>query len=231
MAPKRMPKVYLVRHGETEWSINGRHTGTTDLPLTANGESLILKLGEKAAGPGKLIDPNLIGTVMVSPRLRAKRTFELLFSQSPVKLPMTIDERVREWTYGDYEGFYKEEAAASRKARGIPSGEDGWDIWVDGCEGGESAAEMTARADEVVTAVREAHRRWYESPEREDGDKGGDVLIVSHGHFSRCFLARWLALPLPAGALFVLDPGGVCVGQYYHGLEKTALGAMNLGLI
>ncbi|EJU02843.1 phosphoglycerate mutase-like protein [Dacryopinax primogenitus] len=231
MPPKRMPKVYIVRHGETEWSLNGRHTGTTDLPLTANGEATILKLGEKVAGPGKLLDPSLISTTLVSPRLRAQRTFALLFSSSPSKPSATTDQRVREWTYGDYEGFYAWQAAASRAERGIPSGEDGWDIWVDGCEGGESAQEMSDRADEVVRAVKDSHKAWYESPEREEGDVGGDVLIVSHGHFSRCFLTRWLGLPLKAGQLFVLDTGGVCVGQYYHGLDKTSLGAMNLGLI
>jgi sedoheptulose-bisphosphatase len=120
----------------------------------------------------------------VSPRTRAQKTFELLFASSETKPPLVVDERVREWTYGDYEGFYKHEAVASRKAKGLPSGEGGWNIWIDGCEGGESAEDMTARVDTVVLAVREAHRRWCDEPGRQVGDKGGDVLIVSHGHFS-----------------------------------------------
>ncbi|KDQ50619.1 hypothetical protein JAAARDRAFT_581190 [Jaapia argillacea MUCL 33604] len=232
MAPKRLPKVYLVRHGETEWTINGRHTGVTDLLLTANGEAIMLKLGSKAVGPGKIIDPNLLSTVLVSPRLRAKRTFELIFSHLSEKPPHIIEEGVREWTYGDYEGFYKHEAAAARKAKGLPSGEGGWDIWVDGCEGGESPEEMTARVDEVIKSIKETHRAWVEHPDRKNGDEGGDVVIISHGHFSRCFLTRWLNLPLTNGRLFVLDPGGVCVMQYYHhDMDKPMLGAMNLGLV
>jgi broad specificity phosphatase PhoE len=77
--------------------------------------------------------------------------------------------------------------------RGAP-----WDIWTQGCAGGESAEQMCARADDVVRAIRDAHRT-----------SGKDVLLVSHGHFSRVFLARWLGLPLPDGQKFVLDPGGV----------------------
>ncbi|EIN08823.1 phosphoglycerate mutase-like protein [Punctularia strigosozonata HHB-11173 SS5] len=232
MAPK-FPKVYLVRHGETEWTINGRHTGTTDIPLTARGEATMLHLGEKVAGPGKLIDPSLLASIHVSPRIRAQKTFTLLFSRLPEESrpALSIDERVREWTYGDYEGGLVNEIAARQKEKGLKSGERGWDIWVDGCEGGESAEEMCARVDEVVKEVKRIHREWYEDPARKDGERGGDVLIVSHGHFSRCFLARWLELPLPDGKKFVLDPGGVCVGQYYHSLDHSAVGAINLGVL
>lgn len=159
--------------------------------------------------PKELIDPGLLTSIHVSPRTRAQKTFNFLFASLDAKPALTIDENVREWTYGDYEGFYKHEAVASRKAKGLPSGEGGWDIWVDGCEGGESAEEMTTRVDGVVKAVRDAHRKWYEDPARQKEDKGGDVLIVSHGHFSRCFLVRWLELPLLEGKKFVLDPGGV----------------------
>jgi broad specificity phosphatase PhoE len=145
---------------------------------------------------------------MVSPRTRAQRTFELLFAGVPTadRPKMQIDERVREWTYGDYEGPFplpptptilnpsigklKEEVSAQR---GAP-----WDIWTQGCAGGESAEQMCVRADDVVRAIRDAHRT-----------SGKDVLLVSHGHFSRVFLARWLGLPLPDGQKFVLDPGGV----------------------
>jgi sedoheptulose-bisphosphatase len=93
----------------------------------------------------------------------------------------TTDERVREWTYGDYEGGLVHDIAARRKEKGLPSGEGGWDIWVDGCEGGESAAEMCARVDGVVESVKKIHREWYENPARKGGERGGDVLIVSHG--------------------------------------------------
>ncbi|KAF8573480.1 phosphoglycerate mutase-like protein [Ramaria rubella] len=231
MVPARLPKLYLVRHGETEWTINGRHTGTSDIPLTANGESIIQRLGEKAAGPGKLIDPHLLSSVLVSPRKRAQKTFELLFNDSEVKPPFQTDERVREWTYGDYEGLYLHEIADLRKKRGLISGGSNWDIWVDGCEDGESVIEMTARVDEVVKFVKKLHFAWANDPVRKQDDQGGDVLIVSHGHFSRCLLARWLGLRLQQGQLFSLDPGGVCVMQYYHDLDHTSIGSMNLGLL
>lgn len=79
------------------------------------------------------------------------------------------------------------------------------------CKGGESVEEMTARVDEVVKSVKKIHTAWANDPDRKEDDKGGDVLIVSHGHFSRCLLARWLGLPLEKGQLFSLDPGGVSV--------------------
>ncbi|KZT41838.1 phosphoglycerate mutase-like protein [Sistotremastrum suecicum HHB10207 ss-3] len=206
-------------------------TGTSDIPLTKNGQKMISILGPKVAGPGRLIDPTLLSGVMISPRIRARKTFELLFASSEIKPELHIDERVREWTYGDYEGLLVHEVAEIRRKKGLPSGENGWDIWVDGCEGGESVQQMSDRADEAVKAVKEIHRAWFEDPSRNDNDKGGDVLIVSHGHFSRIFLARWLGLSLDRGQLFVLDPGGVCVGQYYHDLKHTAVGAMNLGVL
>jgi len=118
---------------------------------------------------------------------------------------------------------------------------------LNSCEGGESVAEMTARVDEVVATIKQIHLDWYNAPNRKETDKGGDILIVSHGHFSRVFLARWLDLPLEQGQLFSLDPGGVgalynnrnnanlafqvCVLQYYHKFDRTCLGSMNLGLI
>jgi sedoheptulose-bisphosphatase len=105
-------------------------------------------------------------------------------------------------------GKYKHEVVEMRKAAGLPSGEGGWDIWHDGCVDGESAAEMEARVDGVIKAVRDAHHSWWVNSSEA---QGGDILIVSHGHFSRCFLARWLKLPLADGQKFILDPGGVSV--------------------
>ncbi|KAF8515402.1 phosphoglycerate mutase-like protein [Hysterangium stoloniferum] len=227
MIPKRLPKLFLVRHGETEW----RQTGTSDIPLTANGEAIIQRLGQKAAGPGKLIDPTLLSAAFISPRIRARKTFELLFSSSDVKPVEQIEQGVREWTYGDYEGLLLHEITALRKARGVAKGDADWDIWVEGCEGGESVEDMTARVDVVVQKVKQLHAAWVNDPARKEDDKGGDILIVSHGHFSRCLLSRWLDLPLEKGQLFALDPGGVCVMQYYHNLQHTSIGSMNLGLL
>jgi broad specificity phosphatase PhoE len=135
---------------------------------------------------------------MVSPRQRARRTFELLFASLDQRPDIQIDERVREWTYGAYEGRhsiyvmskylilthvcagkYKREVVAMRKEKDLPSGESGWDIWHDGCEEGETAAQMTARVDDVVNAVRSAHKVWHETSQPDE--QGGDILIISHG--------------------------------------------------
>ncbi|KAG0152465.1 hypothetical protein CROQUDRAFT_35398 [Cronartium quercuum f. sp. fusiforme G11] len=226
--PKRLPKVYCVRHGPTEWSLNGRHTGTTDLPLTAGGELIISQSSPRLVGPGKILDPRLISSTFVSPRTRAQRTFELLFPSEDSRPRAEVVEDIREWTYGDYEGLWKHEVVKIRAEKGLKSGKGGWDIWVDGCEGGESPEEMVIRTDRVVERVKALHRAWMEDPSRKEDDVGGDVLIVAHGHFSRCFVARWLGLPLHMGGRFAVDTGSVTIGQYYHGLDATVLGGLNI---
>lgn len=95
------------------------------------------------------------------------------------------------------------------KRANIPHGHLTQAIITYSCEGGESARDLSDRADAVVNKVKEIHTKWLQDPERNPDDKGGDVLVVSHGHFSRCLLTRWLGLPLSCGNLFSLDPGGV----------------------
>ncbi|KNZ62860.1 hypothetical protein VP01_1214g7 [Puccinia sorghi] len=230
--PKRLPRVYCVRHGPTEWSLNGRHVSVL-LGPRPSGKANCLCLGvigsnvsrrarqtyhsRKVAKKSSLTRPldwwgqTLFAKVLISPRQRAKRTFELLFKDD---LPtFEIEENVREWTYGDYEGLWKHEV-------------------VDGCEGGESPEEVTARVDYVVEKVKDVHRAWVEDPERKADDRGGDVLIVTHGHFSRCFVARWLGLPLTHGSLFTVETGSVTIGQYYGGsLDFPILGGLNIGTV
>ncbi|CAH7688127.1 histidine phosphatase superfamily, partial [Phakopsora pachyrhizi] len=229
----RLPKVYCIRHGQTEWSMNGRHTGSTDLDLTEEGEKLTVESSSKLVGRGKILDRDLISNVLISPRRRARRTFELLFktdlnSSNNDSLKVEVSEDVREWTYGDYEGLLKHEVAEMRKKKGLKSGRAGWDIWVDGCEGGESVEDLTARVDLVVEKVKKLHRDWVNDENRKVDDRGGDVLIVTHGHFSRCFIARWLGLPLNQGSLFSVDTGSVTVGKYYHDLDFPILGGLNI---
>lgn len=127
-----LPKVFLVRHGETEWSKSGQHTGRTDIPLTANGEAL--------AGPlGKRLAKVAFDRVFSSPLQRARRTAELAgFSPE-------LDDELMEWNYGDYEG---KKTAEIRKTR------PDWELFRDGAPGGESVEEMTARVDRVVTRLK-----------------------------------------------------------------------------
>ncbi|CAF9912537.1 MAG: hypothetical protein HETSPECPRED_000965 [Heterodermia speciosa] len=147
------PRVFIIRHGETEWSLNGRHTGTTELPLTANGESRIRATGKALVGDDRLIVPGHLAHIYVSPRKRAQRTLELLDigcrermpwqdpQTSEAKTPLDvktnakvqITEDIREWDYGDYEGKTSKQIAEERERDGTEK----WDIWRDGCPGGE----------------------------------------------------------------------------------------------
>lgn len=134
------PRVYLYRHGETPWTVSSQYTGTTDLALTDHGTKQVLESGRLVVGPGKLIDPAKLARVFVSPRKRAGQTFELAFGDVKGSLEaegkVSVTEDLAEWDYGDYEGMVGREVRESRKARGLDR-EREWDIWRDGCEGGE----------------------------------------------------------------------------------------------
>ncbi|KAI0080075.1 phosphoglycerate mutase-like protein [Panus rudis PR-1116 ss-1] len=216
MAEKRpMPRLFLIRHGETEWSINGRHTGRTDIPLTARGEQETAEKAKQLVGEGKIIDPKNICTVYVSPRTRAHKTFHLLFGHLPELPAHVTTEEVREWDYGEYEGLLSSEIQARRP---------GWKIWTDGCPGGESTEEMCFRVDTVIQKVREHHRAWL-----EEGKGCRDVVIVAHGHFNRVFIARWINFPLSLGTHFNVEPAGIAILSYNHrNLAEPALNALNL---
>lgn len=167
----------LLRHGETEWSKNGRHTGRTDLPLTENGEA-------QASALAPLVKGRTFDLVMVSPAQRARRTAELAGLSG-----YDVDPDLWEWDYGGFEGIT---TATIRETR------PGWYLWRDGVipgdadHPGESAAQVAARADRVIARARAAE---------------GDVAVVAHGHFLRVLVARWLGLPPEDGRFFRLDTG------------------------
>jgi len=139
--PNPIPRVFILRHGETEWSLNGRHTGTSDIPLTPNGEKRIATTGRALVGNDRLIVPRKLAHIYVSPRTRAQRTLQLLMDESEEgrKLlekqggKVQTTEDVREWDYGDYEGITSKDIKKQRAKDGLPV----WDIWSDGCPGGE----------------------------------------------------------------------------------------------
>ena len=168
-----MGDVWLVRHGQTEWSVAGRHTSTTELPLTADGESTALALAPRLAGMS-------FELVLTSPRVRARRTAELAGFPGA-----EVDPDLAEWAYGEYEGITTDEIR-----RSVP----GWRIWTHSCPGGETAAEVTARADRVLARCR---------------DVSGDVLLFGHAHCLRGLAARWLGLSVSDGRLLRLDTGTV----------------------
>ncbi|GME22608.1 Phosphoglycerate mutase [Neofusicoccum parvum] len=215
------PRVYLARHGETEWTINGRYTGATDLPLTPRGEHQVLGSGRALVGARKLIDPARLARVYVSPRTRAQRTFELLFpahSQADLRAAgrVATTEALAEWDYGAYEGLLTGEIRARRAARGLDADRP-WDIWRDGCEEGEAAADVTARLDGLIREIRELQAPCMH------GERPADVVLVAHGHLLRAFTKRWLGYPMEFPLSMMLEPGGVGVLSYqHHSVEEPA---------
>jgi broad specificity phosphatase PhoE len=184
-APAR-GELCIVRHGETEWSRSGKHTSVSDVPLTPMGEKQARALAPLLAGVGP-------ATVFTSPRTRAIRTADLAGLADLCTIVTTED--LAEWAYGEYEGVTTKEIRESRP---------GWTIWTGDPPGGETAAEVGARADRMLARIREALPR-------------GPVITVGHGHFSRVLAARWLDLPVAGGALFVLGPASPCLLGQEHG--------------
>ncbi|MGR9127729.1 histidine phosphatase family protein [Rhizobium leguminosarum] len=186
------PEIYLVRHGETEWSLSGRHTGRSDIPLTANGEEAARKLADRLAGP-------TFSAVWSSPSARARKTCTLAgFGSGAV-----IKDDLAEWDYGAYEGITTKAILADRP---------GWQLFRDGCPNGEFAADVGARADGVIHALRET---------------AGTILIFSSSHFLRVLAARWLGLPPEDGSRFVLDTASISVLGYEHDLTEPVIRRWN----
>lgn len=171
-------EVWAVRHGPTEWSQDGRHTGRTDIPLTDEGEA------EALAAKWRL-DAVDFDLRLVSPLRRARRTAELAGVGDAEVEPL-----VREWDYGDLEGMTRAEI---RQRLGVPD----WSVWRSEVVGGESLAEVAARADEVVALLRERTR------ER--------ALVVAHGHFLRILAVRWCGLDALLAEHLELDPARISV--------------------
>ncbi|KAG2026191.1 hypothetical protein GB937_002342 [Aspergillus fischeri] len=250
------PRCFIVRHGETEWSLNGRHTGITDLPLTANGEKRIKATGKALVGNDRLIAPKKLVHVYVSPRTRAQRTLELLEIGCKERLPWTearkseeeepirteakveITDAIREWDYGDYEGLTSKQIRELREK----NGQGPWDIWRDGCPGGDckpeipfvvglaqqlmkvnpnrSPEDVIRRLDALIAEIRgKYHSKCFEN----SSDGKGDVLIVAHGHILRAFAMRWTGKPLSETTL-ILEAGGVGTLSYeHHNINEPAI--------
>ncbi|MFE0451881.1 histidine phosphatase family protein [Streptomyces sp. NPDC058914] len=186
-----MGDLFLVRHGETEWSRSGRHTGTTDVPLTEHGR-------EEARRLVPLIRSHRIGAVFVSPRQRARETAELIGLHD-----VRVDADLQEWDYGGYEGVTTVEIQRERP---------GWFLFTDGvapgppAHPGETPEQVGERADRMLGKVDAAL-----------ANTEGCVVLVAHGHFLRVLTARRLGLPPSHGALFQLATGTLCRLGTEHG--------------
>ena len=180
----------LVRHGETEWTVTRRHTGSTDVPLTDNGRRQAQQLRSALAGRS-------FELVLTSPLSRAMDTCRLAGLAGPAQ----VREELREWNYGDYEGVTTAD---------IRAGRPDWTLWRDGCPGGESAAEVGARADRVLEELR---------------GLDADAAVFGHGHLLRVLAARWLGLEPEAGALLGLSTA--TVSHLGHEREQAVLWLWN----
>jgi probable phosphoglycerate mutase len=183
-----LPTVYLARHGETAWSISGQHTGLTDLPLTPRGERNARRLGER-------LREQAFAGVLTSPLQRVRRTCELAGFGKVAQ----VDSDLLEWNYGEYEG---------RRSMEIHTERPDWQLFRDGCPGGENPGQVGARADRVV-----AHLRLLQ----------GDVLLFSSGHFLRVLAARWLGLEAAEGRLFILSTASLSALSYEHNLSEPVI--------
>jgi broad specificity phosphatase PhoE len=187
-----LPVVYLARHGETAWSISGQHTGLTDLPLTDRGECNARRLADRLQGLS-------FRKVFTSPLQRARRTCELAGFGDRAE----IDRDLLEWNYGEYEGLRTQEIHAKRPD---------WQLFRDGCPGGESPQQVGERADRVVKRVREIQ---------------GSVLIFSSGHILRVLTARWLQLEPADGKYFLLSTASLSALGYEHNLSQPVVQLWN----
>ncbi|KAG2417101.1 hypothetical protein HFD88_008319 [Aspergillus terreus] len=208
------PRVFLYRHGETEWSQSGRYTGVSELELTEHGTKQVLASGKILVGAGRLIDPEKLAHVYISPRRRAAHTFELAFNDADkqqLKDAQKVSEtdRLAEWDYGQYEGLLTKEIRALRAEHGLDKTRP-WDIWRDGCEDGESPEQVAARIDSLIAEIRAIHAG------NMHGENPSDVLLVAHGHTLRAFTKRWLGYPMDFPLSMMLEPGAVGVLSYQH---------------
>ena len=187
------PIVYLARHGETAWTLSGQYTGLTDLPLTERGERNARRLEERLRGLS-------FAKVFTSPLQRARRTCELAGFGAVAE----IDPDLVEWNYGDYEGRHTGEIRAKRPD---------WELFRDGCPGGESPAQAAARADRVVSRIRAVL---------------GNVLLFSSGHFIRVLATRWIGLEVTAIARrFLLSTASLSAVGYDKELSRPVIRLWN----
>lgn len=190
---ERLPIVYLARHGETAWTLSRQHTGLTDLPLTERGERTARRLGERL----KALN---FTAVFTSPLQRAAQTCELAGFKSVAE----VDKDLVEWNYGQYEGRRTAEIRAERPD---------WELFRDGCPGGESPQEVGARADRVVKRVRAVP---------------GNVLIFTSGHFMRVLATRWLGLePSVNSKFFMLSTASLSAVGYEHDVSRPVIRLWN----
>ncbi|MBC7663312.1 MAG: histidine phosphatase family protein [Caulobacter sp.] len=174
--PGDPPRLFLIRHGETAWTLTGQHTGRTDLALTSHGE-------DEARALAPSLNRIDFSHVLTSPLLRARETC-VLTGLAPAA---RIEPDLAEWDYGDFEGLHSDD---------IRKQWPGWNVFRDGCPGGESAAEVSERADRIAEQIAALH---------------GNVALFSHGQFSCSLAVRWIGLAIIEAHHFSLATASISV--------------------
>lgn len=188
MTSERPGELVLVRHGETEWSKSGQHTGRTDIPLTENGVA-------QAERAGRFLADRDFALALSSPLARARETARI------VGVDPELDEDLYEWDYGAYEGLTTPQIKVLRHGP--------WDLWTDGVPAGdtpgENAAEVRVRVERVINRARPVLA------------EGQDAIFVAHGHVLRALGAAWIRLAPQDGAVLKLGTATVSTLGYEHG--------------
>jgi probable phosphoglycerate mutase len=185
-----LPQVWLVRHGETAWTITGQHTGRSDIALTAHGQDEARHLRVR-------LHQQQFSDVFTSPLVRSRQTSEL------AGFDARREPDLMEWDYGLYDG---------RKTSDIRVERPGWQLFEDGCPGGETLSAIAARADRVIDRVRQC---------------SGNVLLFAHRDILRVLAARWVDVAPREGRRFYLQPGSVSILGYDHDLSEPILRLWN----
>jgi broad specificity phosphatase PhoE len=188
-------RIYFIRHGETAWTLSHRHTGSTDLPLTAHGE-------DQARALAPCLQDIAFTHVLTSPLGRARQTCVLAGLGETAE----IEPDLAEWNYGDYEG---------KRSVDIRKDRPGWNVYQDGCPGGETPAQISDRADHLIKHLR---------------GLDGNVALFSHGQFGAALAVRWIGLPVIAGQHFSLGETSLSIlSDDPHHPEVPVIALWNAG--
>ena len=172
-------QLFIIRHGETGWALSGQHTGISEIPLTARGE-------DEARALAPTFRDLAFTRVLVSPRQRARRTCEL----AGLGAAAETEPNLAEWGYGAFEGLTPAE---------IDQRQPGWEVFRDGCPGGETPQQVADRADRLLQSLSGLR---------------GNVALFTHGHFGRALAVRWIGLPIGVGGRFWLRTASIGILAY-----------------